>query len=58
MKIQKTFNPFKSIIVEDGRTLVNLLAYVDLNHIRAGIVKQPEDYKWYSLGDFTRLNAA
>ena len=41
---------FKSLIVEDGPTLVNLLAYVDLNPIRAGIVKQPEDYKWCSLG--------
>jgi hypothetical protein len=38
------------MIVEDGRTLVNLLAYVDLNPIRAGIVKRPEDYKWNSLG--------
>ena len=41
---------FKSMIVEDGRTLVNLLAYVDLNPIRAVIVKRPEDYKWSSLG--------
>lgn len=41
---------FKSLIVEDGMTLVNLLAYVDLNPIRAGIVKRPEDYKWCSLG--------
>ena len=31
-------------------TLVNLLAYVDLNPIRAGIVKRPEEYKWCSLG--------
>jgi len=38
------------MIVQDGRTLVNLLAYVDLNPIRAGIVKRPEDYKWSSLG--------
>ena len=38
------------MIVEDGKTLVNLLAYVDLNPIRAGIVKRPEEYKWCSLG--------
>jgi len=38
------------MIVEDGRTLVNLLAYVDLNPIRAGMVKRPEDFKWSSLG--------
>lgn len=41
---------FKSIIVEQGHTLVNLLAYVDLNPIRAGIVKKPEEYRWCSLG--------
>ena len=41
---------FKSMIVQDGKTLVNLLAYVDLNPIRAGIVGKPEDYKWCSLG--------
>jgi hypothetical protein len=27
-----------------------LLAYVDLNPVRAGIVKKPENYKWCSLG--------
>lgn len=41
---------FKSMIVQEGHTLVSLLAYVDLNPIRAGIVKRPEDYKWCSLG--------
>jgi REP element-mobilizing transposase RayT len=41
---------FKSLIVQDGRSLVNLLAYVDLNPVRAGIVKRPEAYRWCSLG--------
>jgi hypothetical protein len=41
---------FKSLIVQNGRSLVNLLAYVDLNPIRAGIVKRPEQYRWCSLG--------
>ena len=41
---------FKSLIVEDGLTLVNLLAYVDLNPVRAGIVDRPEEYRWCSLG--------
>ena len=36
--------------MEEGHTLVNLLAYVDLNPIRAGIVKRPEEYRWSSLG--------
>jgi REP element-mobilizing transposase RayT len=41
---------FKSVIVERGETLINCLAYIDLNAIRAGIVKRPEDYRWCSLG--------
>ncbi len=41
---------FKSVIVEDGRTLINCLAYIDLNPIRAGIAERPEDYRWCSLG--------
>jgi len=30
--------------------LINCLAYIDLNPIRAGIVERPEDYRWNSLG--------
>ena len=41
---------FKSVIVDNGETLVNCLAYIDLNPIRAGIVKKPEEYRWSSLG--------
>ena len=41
---------FKSVIVENGETLVNCLAYVELNPIRAGLVQKPEDYRWSSLG--------
>ena len=41
---------FKSVIVENGETLVNCLAYVELNPIRAGLVEKPEDYRWNSLG--------
>ncbi len=41
---------FKSVIVEDGETLINCLAYIDLNPIRAGLVKKPEQYRWCSLG--------
>jgi len=40
---------FKSLIVEDGTSLINCLAYIDLNPIRAGIVKRPEEYRWCSL---------
>ena len=41
---------FKSVIVEKGETLINCLAYIDLNPIRAGLVDRPEDYRWNSLG--------
>ncbi len=41
---------FKSLIVENGETLINCLAYVELNAVRAGIVERPEDYRWCSLG--------
>jgi REP element-mobilizing transposase RayT len=41
---------FKSVIVENGETLVNCLAYIDLNPVRAGIVTKPENYRWSSLG--------
>ena len=33
----------KSLIVEEGLTLINCLAYIDLNAVRAGIVEKPED---------------
>jgi hypothetical protein len=41
---------FKSVIVEKGKTLINCLAYIDLNPLRAGLVDRPEDYRWSSLG--------
>jgi hypothetical protein len=36
---------FRSVIIEDGEPLVNCLAYIDLNPIRAGIVERPEAYR-------------
>ncbi|WP_217640388.1 transposase [Desulfoluna spongiiphila] len=41
---------FKSVLVEQGNTLIHCLAYIDLNPVRAGIVKRPEDYRWCSIG--------
>lgn len=41
---------FKSCIVEEGETIVNCLAYIELNPVRAGIVATPEMYRWNSLG--------
>ena len=47
---------FKSVIVEKGETLINCLAYIDLNPVRAGIVDKPEDYRWNSLGYHMQTN--
>jgi hypothetical protein len=47
---------FKSLIVENGETLINCLAYIDLNPIRAGLVDRPEDYRWNSLGYHVQTN--
>ena len=47
---------FKSFIVDKGETLVNCLAYIDLNPLRAGIVNRPEDYRWNSLGYHVQTN--
>jgi REP element-mobilizing transposase RayT len=41
---------FKSVLVDSGSALLNMLAYIDLNPIRAGIVDKPEDYRWSSIG--------
>ena len=41
---------FKSVLVEDGRYLNNLIAYIHGNPIRAGIVTRAADYKWSAPG--------
>ncbi len=41
---------FKSVLVDEGETLINCLAYIDLNPVRAGIVEKPEEYRWSSIG--------
>ncbi len=44
------------MIVEKGETLINCLAYFDLNSVRAGLVDRPEDYRWSSLGNRFRTS--
>ena len=41
---------FKSVIVESGDALLNCMAYIDLNPVRAGLVERPEDYRWSGIG--------
>ncbi len=40
---------FKRLIGETGQTLINCLAYIDLNPIRANMVDRPEDFRWCAL---------
>ena len=42
---------FKSVIVEDGVACKTMAVYVDLNPVRAGMVKEPADYRWSSYGE-------
>jgi len=39
---------FQSVLVEDGHTARIMAAYIDLNPVRAGIVKDPRNYRWCS----------
>jgi putative transposase len=42
---------FKSVIVEDGLAAQTMAAYIDLNPVRAGMVKDPAEYRWSSYGE-------
>jgi len=47
---------FKSVIVDNGDTLINCLAYIDLNPVRAKMVEKPEAYRWSSIGYHMQRN--
>jgi len=43
---------FKSVLVEGkGEPLRTMAAYIDLNAVRAGLVKDPKDYRWCGYAD-------
>jgi REP element-mobilizing transposase RayT len=42
---------FKSVIVESGVAAKTMAAYIDLNPVRAGLVKDPADYRWSCYGE-------
>jgi putative transposase len=44
------------VIVENGETLINCLAYIDLNPLRAGLLEGPEEYRWNSIGYHLQTN--
>jgi len=39
------------VIVESGVAARTMAAYIDLNPVRAGMVKDPADYRWSSYGE-------
>jgi len=39
---------FKSFIIQDGKYILECGRYIELNPVRAGIVKNPEKYPWSS----------
>ncbi|MCP5102786.1 MAG: hypothetical protein GY950_05390 [bacterium] len=41
---------FKGVIVDKGEGQLVCSTYIDLNPVRANLVKRPEDYRWNSLG--------
>ncbi|HBE23999.1 MAG TPA: hypothetical protein DDW21_11390, partial [Verrucomicrobiales bacterium] len=44
-------NRFTSVIVESGIAARMMAAYIDLNPVRAGMVKDPAEYRWSSYGE-------
>ena len=43
---------FRSVVVEGaGRALSAMAAYIDLNPVRAGLAKDPKDYRWCGYGE-------
>jgi REP element-mobilizing transposase RayT len=42
---------FKSTLVESGLAARTVAGYIDLNPVRAGIVAEPEDYRWCSFAE-------
>ena len=42
---------FRSVLVEGGNALRTVAWYIDLNPIRAGIVSEPEAYRWCGYGE-------
>ena len=41
---------FRSVVVEEGASLMACMAYIDLNAVRAGLVDRPEAYRFCGLG--------
>jgi putative transposase len=42
---------YRSVLVENGAALRAMAAYIDLNPVRAGLVKDPKEYRWSGYGE-------
>jgi putative transposase len=42
---------FKNELTQEGHAARNVSAYIDLNPVRAGMVKDPKDYRWSGYGE-------
>lgn len=42
---------FKNELIEEGHAARTVAAYIDLNAVRAGLVKDPKDYRWCGYGE-------
>jgi len=39
---------FKSVLLEEGESVLDTLLYIELNPVRAGLVERPDEWKWCS----------
>ena len=46
-------HPYQCTIVQDGQHLLNCLRYVDVNMVRAGVVKHPSEWRWCGYDELT-----
>jgi len=46
-------HPFHCTAIENGRHLLNCLVYVDLNMVRAGVVRHPREWAWCGHAELT-----
>ena len=48
---------YRSTLIETDRYLLACMAYIDLNPVRAGLIREARDYPWSSHGHYIGLHA-
>jgi putative transposase len=46
-------HPYQCTVIETGQHLLNCLCYVDLNMVRAGMVRHPREWRWCGYDELT-----